>query len=110
LKSKIMVFIVLIFVGFIAYRLFNGINHSNTIYGLVTSKELNPYRITIKVDENINSAGDVEIIIKDENIWNLVEINREYKINYIRRNNETPTLRYIENKDIENIKINEVSR
>ena len=92
MKKAVLYFFVILVV-FIAFRLYRGISSSNTTSVLITSKEVNPYRITFRVTgENENSAQEIEINVNDENLWNLIEKDRTYFVTYSWKNNETPIL------------------
>ncbi len=93
-KAIFCIFIIL--TVFIVFRLYRGISSSNTTSGLITNKEVNPYRISFRVTgENEDSAQEIEINVNDENLWNLIEKDRTYFVTYSWRNSETPTLNNI---------------
>ena len=93
-KAILYVFVVL--VVFIAFRLYRGVSSSNTTSVLITNKEVNPYRVSFVVTgENEDSAPEIEVNVDDENLWNLIEKDRTYFVTYSWRNSETPTLNNI---------------
>jgi hypothetical protein len=90
---KAMLYTFVVLAVFIAFRLYRGISSSNTTSVMITSKEVNPYRISfIVTGENEDSAPVIEVNVTDENLWNLIEKDRTYFVTYSWRNSETPTL------------------
>jgi hypothetical protein len=72
---------------------FNTTYHSTATSGLVINKESSPLSITLKTFGDTSSEIKVmRILIKDENIWNLIELNRYYFVKYDWKNNEIPSL------------------
>lgn len=98
-----MIFIILIVIIGIVFtynRFNNNIYHSTTTSGLVINKALKPYKFTLKgYTANTNLTEEIEIIVKDENLWNLIEKDRCYFVNYYWKNNEIPVLGQIEIND-----------
>lgn len=103
MNKRITIFIIIIVIigiGFTFKRFNNNINHSSVTSGLVVNKNIKPYRITLrKFDENTSTKEEVEIIIKDENVWNLIEEERYYFVTYLWKNDEIPVLGQIEIND-----------
>lgn len=90
---KAMLLIFILVTVFIVFRLYRGISSSNTTSGLITNKEVNPYRITFRATgENGDSSQEIEINLNDENLWNLIEKDRTYFVTYSWKNSETPVL------------------
>jgi ABC-type lipoprotein export system ATPase subunit len=65
-----------------------------SISGLVISKKSNPNRIVLRT-----LIDEVEVIVKDENTWNLIEKERTYFVAYFWKNNDMPTLVQIQHND-----------
>ena len=95
--KRIILGVILILIAFPVYGLIRGIKDSTTVYAQVVDKDVNPYRVFLKVvSEDINSAQEVEIIIKDKNLWNLIEKDRTYQVTYTWKGHDSPILRNIE--------------
>ena len=102
MSKRVVTFLILIVIigGFVFIRSNNNINHNSVTSGLVINKDIKPYRITIRMfAENTSKTKDVEVIIKDENVWNLIEKERYYFVTYFWKNDETPVLGQIEIND-----------
>ena len=102
MNKRVVTFLILIVSigGFAFIKFNNNINHNSVTSGLVIKKDIKPYRITIRMFvENTRKTKDVEIIIKDENVWNLIEKERYYFVTYFWENDEAPVLGQIEIND-----------
>lgn len=99
MSSRVKGFIILAFILCIilfANRYFYTTYHSIATSGLVTNKQSSPLSITLKTLGETSSENKViRILIKDENVWNLIEVNRYYFVNYSWKNNEIPSLSQI---------------
>lgn len=103
LKGKFTIFIgllIIISVGFLFVIFNKNTYHSTTTAGIVISKELNPCSFTLKkFAKDTGSTELIKITVHDENIWNLIEKNRSYFVNYYWRNSEAPVLGQIQIND-----------
>lgn len=97
LFRRIVFFIVMLLLLFVLNGLISSARVSVTATGTVISKDVNPYRITIQTEsESKTPAKEAEIIVKDSNLWNLIEENKSYFVTYSGRKNKPPVLRHIE--------------
>ena len=97
--KKFFFLIILLVLGFVVYGHIKGKDSSITASGIVISKEVNPYRIVFEVDESTDLNKEVEIEIKDQNLWNLIEEQRCYFVTYSSRDPLPAVLDYIEIRD-----------
>lgn len=97
--KKVLFFVVIMIVVFVIYGHFNGKDSSTTASGIVKSKEVSPYRIVLEVSESTDINKEVEIEIKDQNLWNLIELERCYFITYSTKEPNIAVLDYIEIRD-----------
>lgn len=100
-KTKIiLVFVSIFFIVYIINRYFFTMYHSTTINGVVINKVSNPSSITLKTfNETASDTITTKIFINDQNVWNLIELNRFYFVTYDWKNNETPSLSAIKIND-----------
>lgn len=98
--KKLIIFGSIVCIILLANRYFNTTYHSTVTSGLVINKESSPLSITLKtLGETANEIKVIKILIKDENIWNLIEVNRYYFVKYDWKNNEIPSLGQIKIND-----------
>lgn len=100
-KVRLVIALIAIIIGIvIALNYFNhNRSHAACISGLVIDKSKDPYRITIEILNNDNSTKQINIKVKDENVWNLIEIDRFYFFNYSWKYNNTSVLEQIQIND-----------
>ena len=94
--KKFLLLLISIFVMYIVYGHFSEKDSSQTTSGIVLSKEVNPYRIILEVSERTEIDREVEIEVKDRNLWNLIEPERAYFVTYSSREPKIAVLDYIE--------------
>lgn len=76
--------------------------HNTSISGLVERKDIlnDKNVIYFKIlSSNKDAAKYVQIIVENENIWNLIEVNRTYFVTYESKNNKQPILYQIDYND-----------
>lgn len=103
-KANIIIIIIIIAIIVAAYcTISNNIVHnSNVASGYVITKENEnnqKYYINFRTLSKQGKAEEVKIEIKDENMWNLIEEDRTYFVNYEWTNNNIPILIQIEIND-----------
>ncbi|MCK6258185.1 hypothetical protein LCY76_16545 [Fictibacillus sp. KIGAM418] len=79
------VFIVLISIGvlltgYTVYSFNKEPNHSTTFSARVLKKAHNGDKFTVQVQDTENKNRQGNVIIKSENVWNLIEKNKRYFI------------------------------
>lgn len=92
-KGLIILIVSVICIIFIANRYFYTMYHSTSVSGIVIEKESSPKSISLKTFGETSIEFKVtKILIEDENIWNLIELNRYYFVTYEWKNSEIPIL------------------
>lgn len=108
-KNKIIMIITIIIIIMILYS-YNFRNNNHYSYtatsGIVYNKEIEDVRYIYFATPTDNDSIDMfKIVVEDENIWNLIEINRSYFIQFSSRNKNMHYLEQIAIND-DFIKIN----
>jgi hypothetical protein len=89
-------------IGIVLYIQYGGSPNQvkiNTVTsGLVTDKANEPYRITFALlDED--EIEYIELFVNNENVWNLIEVNRFYFVTFYKDGDSIYELGQIDNND-----------
>lgn len=87
---------------YILYLQYGGntdeITVSTVTSGLVTDKNLEPYSVTLAIMDE-NELEYIDILVDNENTWNLIEANRFYFVMFYNDGNGMLELGQISNND-----------
>lgn len=104
LKYGLIILLILVLSGcfIVIYKNNHTIKYTYAVPGMIVKKEATEEKnncIYLKVLAPHNKTDIIEIIVKDKNVWNLIENNRTYYIIYSYKRNENPILNQIEIDD-----------
>lgn len=96
MKKILLAVILIVLIGISYFFVFNNTYQNTATLGIIIDKQQGEdYKITLWRFVTEDYYEEMEIIVKDENLWNLIEIERSYFISYDKTNSKGPILTQI---------------